>query len=291
MSISALPSIEPGAVVDPAMFTAPKSVNANQIDLDMNYLRQTHVVFAIPMYGGQCFESIVSGLISWSNLAAQYQIDWSIMTLANESLISRGRNTLVAKFLVDHPDASHLMFIDSDIGFEPEQVLLLLNNKKDICGGLYPMKSLPLRWCANGVDGATTVNGLEEVRTTGTGFMLIKKSVFEKMNQHPSVVAYKNDIGLDPKYDSHMKTYFNCEVRDDRYLSEDWLFCDNWRQLGGQIFVDKRILLRHSGYYVYNKQEEDLLYKIYGTRFVEDICQKHNLRLVDPAGKTVNFQF
>lgn len=289
MSISALPSIDPGASIDPALFTAPTS--ANQVEIDLNYLRQQHIVFAIPCYGGQLFETILNGMIQWANLAARYQIDWSIMTLANESLISRGRNSLVAKFLYDHPDASHLMFVDSDIGFDPEHILLLLNNKKDICGGLYPMKSLPLRWAANGIEGAVNEHGLEEVKTLGTGFMLIKKSVFEQLDKHPKIIPYKNDIGLDPKYDRHMRTYFTCEVRDGRYLSEDWFFCMCARDLGIKVYADKRILLRHNGYYSYNKQEEDLLYKIYGTRFVEDVCQKHNLRLVDAQGHAVNLQF
>jgi len=49
---------------------------------------------------------------------------------------------------------------------------------------------------------------------------------------------------VDPVYGLHLKTYFDTAVRQNRYYSEDWTFCENYRDLGGKIWVDKRVLLR-----------------------------------------------
>jgi hypothetical protein len=58
-----------------------------------------------------------------------------------------------------------------------------------------------------------------------------------------------------------MKTYFDTAVRENRYYSEDWTFCENWRDLGGKVWVDKRVLLKHTGTYVFDFQTQDQLYK------------------------------
>ena len=104
-------------------------------------------------------------------------------------------------------------------------------------------------------------SGLIEVTKTGTGFLLIKRDVFSKLNAHPAVKPFINDIGLDPALNPHMKTYFDTAVRENRYYSEDWTFCENWRDIGGQVFVDKRVLLKHTGTYVFDYQTQDKLYQ------------------------------
>jgi hypothetical protein len=162
--------------------------------------------------------------------------------MTNESLISRARNTLTAKFLAT-PASTHLMFVDADIGWEPWHLLVLLNHRKDVIGGLYPMKSLPVKWCVNGIPGKEEgENGLVEVTKTGTGFMLIRREVFAKLDGHPAVRPFNNDIGMDANLNQHMKTYFDTAVREGRYYSEDWTFCENWRDLGGEVYIDKRVL-------------------------------------------------
>ena len=231
-----------------------------QIQVNLDYLRTTRVHICMPCYGGQLTEQTFMSFIKWSNTCRQLGIDWTVETMTNESLISRARNTLTAKFLTT-PGSTHLMFIDADIGWEPWHLLALLNHQKDVIGGLYPMKSLPVKWCVNGIPGAPELeNGLVEVTKTGTGFMLIKREVFEKMNQHPAVRAFTNDIGLPKELDPHMKTYFDTAVREGRYYSEDWTFCENWRDLGGQIWVDRRILLKHVGTYTFDFNTHEKLY-------------------------------
>ena len=215
----------------------------------------------MPCYGGMLTESTFMSYIKWANTARQLGIDWTVETMTNESLISRARNTLTAKFL-HTKESTHLMFIDADIGWEPWHLLAMLNHQKDVVGGLYPMKSLPVKWCVNGIPGTPQddPSGLVEVTKTGTGFLLMKRDVFEKLNAHPAVKPFTNDIGLDPALDKYMKTYFDTAVRENRYYSEDWTFCENWRDLGGQIFVDKRVLLKHTGTYVFDFGTHEKLY-------------------------------
>ena len=241
-----------------------------QIQVNVDFLRTTKVHIAMPCYGGMLTESTFMSFIKWANTARQLGIDWTLETMVNESLISRARNTLTAKFL-DMPEATHLFFVDADIGWEPWHLLVLLNRDVDVIGGLYPMKTMPIKWVVNGFEGAEEgSDGLQEVSKAGTGFLLMKKHCFEKLNSHPAVKQYKNDIGLDPKYDQYLKTYFDTAVRQNRYYSEDWTFCENWRDLGGKIWVDKRVLLRHSGSYVFCMENQQHLMSSIGPMYVQE---------------------
>jgi len=233
-----------------------------QVQVNVDYLKTTRVHICMPCYGGMLTESTFMSYIKWSNTCRQLGIDWTMETMTNESLISRARNTLTAKFL-HNKESTHLMFIDADIGWEPWHLLVMLNAQKDVIGGLYPMKSLPVKWCVNGFEGAeiSEDGNLQEVSKTGTGFMLIKRDVFEKLNAHPATKSFLNDIGLPVELNPYMKTYFDTAVRENRYYSEDWTFCENWRDLGGKVWVDKRVLLKHTGTYVFDFNTQDQLYK------------------------------
>jgi hypothetical protein len=231
-----------------------------QIQVNVDFLRQQRVHLCMPCYGGQLTESTFMSYIKWSNTCRQLGLDWTIETMTNESLISRARNTLVAKFL-NTPGSTHLMFVDADIGWEPWHLLVLLNADKDVIGGLYPMKTMPVKWVVNGFEGAKEEGPLQEVSKTGTGFMLIKRHVFEKLARHPAVKTFANDIGLPKELDPHMKTYFDTAVRENRYYSEDWTFCENWRDFGGEVWVDKRVLLKHTGTYVFDYAVQPALYQ------------------------------
>ena len=245
-----------------------------QVQVNVDFLRTTKVHIAMPCYGGMLTESTFMSFIKWANTARQLNIDWTLETMVNESLISRARNTLTAKFL-DQKDSTHLFFVDADIGWEPWHLLVLLNRDVDVIGGLYPMKTMPIKWVVNGFEGAEEgPDGFQEVSKAGTGFLLMKRAVFEKMNSHPAVKPYKNDIGLDPKYDQHLKTYFDTAVRQGRYYSEDWTFCENWRDIGGKVYVDKRVLLRHSGSYVFCMENQNHLLETIGPMYLAELQRK-----------------
>lgn len=258
----------------------------NQVQVNVDFLKTTRAHLAMPCYGGMLTESTFMSYIKWANTARQLGIDWTLETMVNESLISRARNTLTAKFL-EMPESTHLMFIDADIGWEPWHLLVLLNRDVDVIGGLYPMKTMPIKWVVNGFDGAEEgTDGLQEVSKAGTGFLLTKKHVFNKLNSHPSVKRYNNDIGLDPKYDQYLKTYFDTAVRQNRYYSEDWKFCEDWRDMGGKIWVDKRVLLRHTGTYTFCQENQDSLLNTMGPMYLETQRAK-GMKLVDQNGNEV----
>ena len=267
----------PGAKVNDV--TEQPQSGQQQIQVNVDFLKTTRVHICMPCYGGMLTESCFMSYIKWANTCRQLGIDWTMETMTNESLISRARNTLTAKFL-HNKDSTHLMFIDADIGWEPWHLLVMLNRDVDVIGGLYPMKSLPVKWCVNGFEGAEEgPDGLQEVSKTGTGFMLIKRGVFEKLNAHPATKPFANDIGLPAELNPYMKTYFDTAVRENRYYSEDWTFCENFRDLGGKIWVDKRILLKHTGTYVFDFQTQDQLYKDLHT-----LALNNNVALGGPTG-------
>lgn len=255
--------------------------NPNQVQVNVDFLRTTKAHIAMPCYGGMLTESCFMSFIKFANTARQLGIDWTLETMVNESLISRARNTLTAKFL-HQKESTHLMFIDADIGWEPWHLLVLLNRDKDMIGGLYPMKTMPIKWVVNGFEGAEEgPDGLQEVSKTGTGFLLTKRNVFEKMASHPAVKQYKNDIGLDPVYDQYLRTYWDTAVRQNRYYSEDWTACENWRDMGGRIWVDKRVLLRHTGTYVFCMENQDHLYNAIGPQYLENMKNAGKVVVVD----------
>jgi hypothetical protein len=267
----------PGAKVNDV--TEQPQPGQQQIQVNIDFLKTTRVHICMPCYGGMLTESTFMSYIKWANTCRQLGIDWTMETMTNESLISRARNTLTAKFL-HNKESTHLMFIDADIGWEPWHLLVMLNRDVDVIGGLYPMKSLPVKWCVNGFDGAEEgPDGLQEVSKTGTGFMLIKRAVFEKLNAHPATKPFANDIGLPPELNPYMKTYFDTAVRENRYYSEDWTFCENYRDLGGKIWVDKRVLLKHTGTYVFDYQTQDQLYKD-----LHSLALNNNVALGGPTG-------
>lgn len=254
-----------------------------QIQVNVEFLKTTRAHIAMPCYGGMLTESTFMSFIKFGNTARQLGIDWTLETMVNESLISRARNTLTAKFL-HQKESTHLMFIDADIGWEAWHLLSLLNHDKDMIGGLYPMKTMPIKWVVNGFDGAESgENGLQEVSKAGTGFLLTKRNVFEKLATHPAVKSYKNDIGLDPVYDQYLRTYWDTAVRQGRYYSEDWTACENWRDIGGRIWVDKRILLRHSGSYVFCMENQQHLLDTIGPMYMDGMIKKGKAVLVDTS--------
>ena len=245
------------------MADAPKEIRINSpipMSINLADLKKRVLHFAIPCYGGMITESTMMSMIKWANQAKDLGLSWTVETLVNESLITRGRNTLVAKFL-ENTDTTDLFFVDSDIGFEPWHVIALMAMDKDVACGLYPMKTVPVQWVVNNVLGTKAENdgNWMEVTKSGTGFMMIKKHVFEKLKSHPAVKPFTNDIGLPKELDPHMRTYFDTAVREGRYYSEDWTFCENWRDIGGEIWIDRRVHLRHSGSFVFCAEADDAI--------------------------------
>lgn len=215
-------------------------------------LQKVHIHFCTPCYGGNIMEPCFASYLRFAMLAMKYGINFSVDTMVNESLIPRGRNNLVAKFLANEK-ATHLMWIDADIRWDPEAVLrMVLYNAGVVCG-LYPMKGIPIRYVLNSLPGGRRVGPLLEVSTSGTGFMLIKREIIEQLIEKMPEKKYKDSLNLGKQYEPHMYALFDTMIDENgHYLSEDWTFCKLVREkLNVPIWVDTEIKLDHCGTYTF----------------------------------------
>jgi len=196
--------------------------------------------FMTPCYGGNITEACFNSYLQWTAFAVKEKVSFDLDTLANESNVNKARNSCVAKFLAG--DATHLMFVDADIQWNTEGIIKLMSHDVDIVGGIYPQKTLPPRMVVNTIKTGKRQGNLLEVGTIGTGFMLIKRGVFEKMIEC-GAAKYKDVGGI--AYD-----FYNCTIDSNgEYLTEDWSFCRRWRQLGGTVYADTTVALAHTGYH------------------------------------------
>ena len=239
------------------------------------------VMIATPCYGGQLSEAYLHGILQTTVKAQQKGIQIHLNTMGNESLITRARNTLVSQFLdfdEKEPERfTHLLFIDSDIGFGAENVIRLIESDYDVCAGIYPRKSIdwksvPKFIKETGEEGleqkslgynlnfAEPLNikvkkGFTEVLDAATGFMCIKKEVFYKMKKaYPNLKYTSDQIINNERFSSNnCFAFFDCIIDEkrNRYLSEDYAFCRLWQKLGGKIFADVVSPLTHYGTYAF----------------------------------------
>jgi hypothetical protein len=256
-----------------------------KVEIPLGLLRQKHIFIATPCYGGQIGEPYFRSMMRFAILCNKYNIQYTISTLANESLVTRGRNTLNS-FFMENKAATHLFFIDADIEFNPEDILRMVAYDKDIVVGAYPKKAL--NWTsiisaarADESETEETIEGhssnyvvnfdflkdengnhtpqvqiednLVKLKDAGTGFMCIKKEVIQKMfDKHPEM-KYVNDINVDQKFEPFMYALFDTIIDPDsrRYLSEDYMFCRTWQNMGGTVYLDPRTALNHVGHYTF----------------------------------------
>jgi Anp1 len=240
-------------------------------------LNQSKIFIATPMYGGMNAGFYTQSVLTTQQIFGQHGIGLSFSFMFNESLITRARNALVHQFLKS--DHTHLMFIDADIRYSPEHIIPMIEADKDIICGIYPKKEI--NWASvrraieNGVSdeelkfhtGSFVVNLVDyagevtvpiaqpvEIFNGGTGFMLIKRAVFDKLSD--KVPSYTNDVGdLSGAIAQHesIKEYFatSIEPQTNRLLSEDYHFCRQWRQTGGQVWAAPWCQLSHIGTYAF----------------------------------------
>jgi hypothetical protein len=208
-----------------------------------------HVHFGIPCYGGQITEPCFTSFLKFILIAQRVGLNWSLDTMVNESLVTRARNNLMAKMMTNTA-ATHFMFIDADIRFRAEDILAMLVTEKDVIGGLYPKKSLPISYVINVEPGTKIENGIFKVDTMGTGFMMFKRHVYEKLIKAHPECKYVDDVGLGKQFEPNMYSIFDTEIDEKgHYLSEDWTFCRRWAAIGGETYAHAGVLLNHSGFY------------------------------------------
>ncbi len=247
--------VETQAAASPPLAPATETVN---------------LVIATPCFGGQISVLYAASLFKLQKaLRAHPGITLKILFKDGDALITRARASLVAQFLEDSA-ASHLLFIDADIGFEPEQVLRLIGCGADMCAAVYPIKRIDWDKVRSAfetarpkpaaaalsyvfeVDDPQAViekGGFVRVRYAGTGFLMIRRGAIERMAAHYPQLRYKRDHSLDAATESDKRyALFDCMIGDDgTYLSEDFAFCKRWTDIGGEIWADLGSTLKHVG--------------------------------------------
>ena len=210
---------------------------------------KVHLHIGIPCYGGMVSEPTMTSFLRFILMAGQMGLNWSLDTMVNESLVTRARNNLMAKMMTNTA-ATHFMFIDADIRFQPESIFQMLACDKDVIGGLYPKKALPVNYVIN-LQPQTRIQGdIFTVDTMGTGFLLFKRGVYEKLQAAHPETKYVDDVGLGKQYEPMMYAIFDVAIdHKGHYLSEDWQFCRRWAALGGEIWAHGKVLLNHIGHY------------------------------------------
>jgi hypothetical protein len=181
--------------------------------------------------------------------------------MVGDSLVSRARNRIAAKFLAD-PDATHLLFLDTDLIFSVEQIARLLSHEKPFLIGLYPKKQEELAWVCNTLKefgGRDPETGLQRILYGGTGCMLIAREVFEAIMEKNPDLRYDPDDGEEqiPLYDFFKVGVHESGTGRRRYLSEDWFFCQLAAEAGYELHADTHVVLKHCGDAIFPLQKID----------------------------------
>jgi len=247
-----------------------------EISITKEVLQTKRLFVATPMYGGMNCGLYMKACLDLQGLCMQYGVQVKFSFLFNESLITRARNYLVDEFL--RSDSTHLLFIDSDIHFNPQDVIALLALDKDVIGAPYPKKAI--KWSSvkkaiiknpdmeahllekvtgdyvfNPVKGTAQFSVTEplEVLEIGTGFMMVKREVFPKFEAAYPELKYKPDHVGQANFDGsrYIHAYFDTVIdkESERYLSEDYMFCQWWRNIGGSIYLCPWMKTSHIGTY------------------------------------------
>jgi len=262
-----------------------------EIKIDIETLRKNKLFLATPMYGGQCAGMYARSVADLSAFCAKHNIPLQMYFLFNESLITRARNYCVDEFM--RSEAEHLMFIDSDIGFNSQDVIALMalqaqHEEYDVIGGPYPKKCISWEKIKLAVDKGVAdenANELEkfvgdyvfnpkggtqqiaigepaEVLEIGTGFMMVRKDAMQKFADAYQQYSYKPDHVRTEAFDGSREIiqYFQAEIdpKTKRYLSEDYWFCQKAQEIGLRTWLCPWMKMQHVGAYVFGGSLADL---------------------------------
>lgn len=262
-----------------------------EISISMEELRKRKLFLGVPMYGGQCAGMFAKSVADLTAMCTNHGVEMRSYFLFNESLITRARNYICDEFM--RSDCTHLMFIDSDIGFDPRDVLAMLalqsdDSEYDVIAGPYPKKCISWEKIKLAVDkgmadedpnvleryvgdyvfnpkvgsGSIRIDQPVEVSEVGTGFMMTKRSTFEKFNESYPQYSYKPDHVRTEHFDGsrEIMQYFQAEIDPEskRYLSEDYWFCKKLQEVGKKIYYCPWMKLQHVGSYIFGGSLIDL---------------------------------
>lgn len=233
-----------------------------------------YIYLAVPCYGGILNLYFVHSLLALKDACRERGIGLHVDLMGGDALITRARSRLAAQFLA-HPEATHILFIDADIGFAPENVFRLLDAGKDMVAAVCPLKRIDwekaraaakadvpdlqaasigyvVRFLPTPDKSVHVENGFAKVAYAGTGFLMIARGAMQRIvDAHPELWARMGDMGDTLAPEAPMVFDTMIEPETGQYLSEDYAFCRRWRDLGGEIWADVEARLTHVGHAAY----------------------------------------
>jgi len=208
------------------------------------------VMLGLPSYDYKVSSKLAISLANFCLMAMKHGVDVQICNISGCSVVSRVRNLIAADFL--NSDCTDLMFIDSDINFEANDIFRLLawnsDPKKGIVAGIpVARKKGQVYFSTLDTDDDQSIfmdkMGLVRAKRVATAFMMIRREVFEKLKDaHPEWVYHD-----EKKQGDEMVCFFDFALKDGQYIGEDYLFCDRARELGYEVWIDPTIKLGHMG--------------------------------------------
>lgn len=255
-----------------------------KLEISIEKLRNYSLFIGTPMYGGNCTGAFCAATNELAEAFGKYGIPIRFFYLFNESLVQRARNYIVDEFM--RSEATHLLFIDADIGFSAKDVITMLHlqteypDQYDILTGPYTKKVIAwekvidavnsgmitnpsdLAWFAGdfAINTKETtkefkINEPTEIYESGTGFMLIPRSALEKYAAAYPEKSYKPDHLRSKDFNgkNEIVAFFDCVIDPEtkRYLSEDYYFCRQAQKIGIKVHLCPWVTLNHVGSYIY----------------------------------------
>ena len=231
---------------------------------------KTKIAIGTPCFGGNVTSVYMASVIKAMNQCGQRGVESYVNLLSGDALITRARAQITADFL-DDAAATHLLFIDADISFEPAQLMRLLDFDKDMVAAIYPVKNIFWNRIPDHMAKGEPINEAGLIYTTqhctgadlkieqdfataeyaATGFLLIKRRAIERMiAAYPETkYSHPDTPGTQQTTAKNYYALYECVIDKEtgRYLSEDYAFCRRWRQIGGEIWIDLKSQLTHTG--------------------------------------------
>ena len=221
---------------------------------------QPNIKILTPCFGGKVESAYLHSMLDLFPYAMQNGMPFTLETLPNCSLISLGRSMMLSRALLD-PSWTHVLWIDADLRFRPEYVHSMILDDKDIVGGFYPKKGLPIDFASSPAPGGEDTDDLFETIYVATGFMLVKRAVVEKMYDH-----FREELEFYYQGNQDCVHLFEPIIDKDNgnlFLTEDYAFCHRARQIGFRCYMSKRFELPHIGVFEYSADNESQILKEY----------------------------
>ncbi|MFT5136829.1 MAG: hypothetical protein ACI9XU_000641 [Arenicella sp.] len=213
----------------------------------MTQAQSPHVLIGTPAYNGMLHTDYLHSILGF----VHNNIPHAVMTIGNESLITRARNTILASFW-EKETFTHLLFLDADVFLDHQGLTQMLKHNKDVVGA-------PVYLKGKNAEGEQTINTdaklnvlpvLQSVTRVGTAALLLSRAAVKSLVDHAIKQERTYKINMMLRQEDMATTHydvFRVGISDDEYLSEDFWLCRELRELGYEIHVDTSVYTRHNG--------------------------------------------